>query len=70
MAVTSLAGIGAALAIGDGVSLSMTDIAANLDIRAPRLLVALGCGALLAAAGTVLQAVTRNPLCSPETLGL
>ncbi|CUX53341.1 iron ABC transporter permease [Agrobacterium tumefaciens] len=70
LTVTSLAGIGAALAIGDGVSLSMTDIAANLDIRAPRLLVALGCGALLAAAGTVLQAVTRNPLCSPETLGL
>lgn len=60
----------AALAFGNDVSLSMADIAANLNLRAPRLLVALGCGALLAAAGTVLQAITRNPLCGPETLGI
>ncbi|UXS04124.1 iron ABC transporter permease [Agrobacterium tumefaciens] len=70
LAAIALIGSGGALMIGDSVSLSIADIAANLDIRAPRLLVALACGALLATAGTVLQAVTRNPLCGPETLGL
>ncbi len=60
----------ASLATGDGISSTLAELTGNLDLRAPRLLVALGCGALLAAAGTVLQAVTRNPLCGPETLGL
>lgn len=60
----------AGLAFGNGLSLSLADLLANLDLRAPRLMVALGSGALLAAAGVLLQAVTRNPLCGPETLGL
>ena len=60
----------AGLVLGDGVSLSLADVFANFDFRAPRLLIALGAGALLAAAGVLLQAVTRNPLCGPETLGL
>lgn len=67
---SGLIAIAANLMLGDSLSLSMGEIAENLDLRAPRLLVALGCGALLASAGTVLQAVTRNPLCGPETLGI
>ncbi len=75
LAVGALVALGlltmaASLATGDGISLTLAEVTGNLDLRAPRLLVALGCGALLAAAGTVLQAVTRNPLCGPETLGL
>lgn len=64
-----IAAVGA-LAFGNEVSSSLAELVANLDYRAPRLMVALGCGALLAAAGTVLQAITRNPLCGPETLGM
>ncbi|WP_245424736.1 iron ABC transporter permease [Shinella zoogloeoides] len=60
----------AGLAFGDGLSLSPGEVLANLDLRAPRLLIALGAGAFLAAAGVLLQAVTRNPLCGPETVGL
>lgn len=70
LAALGLIVIAASLATGDGLSLTIAEVAGNLDLRAPRLLVALGCGALLATAGTVLQAVTRNPLCGPETLGL
>jgi iron complex transport system permease protein len=70
LAALGLIAIAASLAAGDGLSLTIAEVTGNLDLRAPRLLVALGCGALLAAAGTVLQAVTRNPLCGPETLGL
>nr|WP_320203923.1 iron ABC transporter permease [Agrobacterium rosae]MDX8305889.1 iron ABC transporter permease [Agrobacterium rosae] len=58
------------LLIGDGLSLTLAETVTTFELRAPRQLVALACGALLAAAGTVLQAVTRNPLCGPETLGL
>ena len=39
------------------------------DIRMPRILVALLAGMSLAAAGTVMQAVFRNPLASPEIMG-
>ncbi len=70
LAALGLMAMAASLATGDGISLTIAEMTGNLDLRAPRLLVALGCGALLAAAGTVLQAVTRNPLCGPETLGL
>lgn len=70
LAALGLIVIAASLATGDGLSLTIAEVTGNLDLRAPRLLVALGCGALLATAGTVLQAVTRNPLCGPETLGL
>jgi iron complex transport system permease protein len=40
------------------------------SIRLPRVLAAIVCGAGLAAAGTVMQAVLRNPLSSPYTLGV
>lgn len=40
------------------------------DLRLPRILVALLVGAGLACAGTILQAVTRNPLASPAVVGI
>src|SRR5690606_34953867 len=41
-----------------------------LDQRIPRVLLGLLCGAALALAGTVIQAVARNPLAEPATLGI
>ncbi|MGW6563851.1 iron ABC transporter permease [Streptomyces sp. NPDC054975] len=41
-----------------------------LDTRVPRVLAALLAGAALALAGTLVQAVTRNPLAEPTTLGV
>ena len=41
-----------------------------LELRLPRVLVALLVGAGLAVAGTILQGVCRNPLAEPGTLGL
>jgi iron complex transport system permease protein len=39
-------------------------------LRLPRALLAFGCGAGLAAAGVVLQAILKNPLATPFTLGV
>ncbi|WP_410771592.1 FecCD family ABC transporter permease [Fontibacillus sp. BL9] len=39
-------------------------------LRLPRMLIAMLAGASLAAAGTLLQAVARNPMASPEILGI
>lgn len=41
-----------------------------LDLRAPRVVVALLCGAMFAASGTVMQGVIRNPLASPDLIGV
>ncbi|MFE2389891.1 iron ABC transporter permease [Streptomyces althioticus] len=41
-----------------------------LDTRTPRVLAALLAGAALALAGTLVQAVTRNPLAEPAVLGV
>lgn len=70
LSAAGLISAAAGIAVGNTLSFSMNEIAINFDLRLPRLLVALGCGALLAAAGSVIQAVTRNPLCGPETLGI
>ncbi len=43
---------------------------ALLPMRLPRLLAALSSGALLAAAGVLMQRVSGNPLASPEILGI
>lgn len=59
-----------ALAVGDGFAATLSELVAVVDLRVPRLLVAMGAGMLLAGAGVFLQAATRNPLCGPETLGL
>ncbi|GAA0924505.1 FecCD family ABC transporter permease [Nonomuraea longicatena] len=39
-------------------------------LRGPRLVVAVGTGAALGLAGALFQAVTRNPLASPDVIGL
>ncbi|OOV12756.1 iron ABC transporter permease [Deinococcus sp. LM3] len=41
-----------------------------LELRAPRVAVALLCGAMFAASGTVMQGVIRNPLASPDLIGV
>lgn len=41
-----------------------------LSLRLPRALAAFGCGALLALAGALLQALLRNPLADPFVLGI
>lgn len=41
-----------------------------LDLRAPRVFTALGCGIMLALAGTLMQRMTGNPMAAPEVLGL
>lgn len=41
-----------------------------LTLRLPRVLLAAGCGALLACSGVLLQGVVRNPLAGPELMGL
>ncbi|WP_028045310.1 iron chelate uptake ABC transporter family permease subunit [Cellulomonas sp. URHE0023] len=41
-----------------------------VEWRLPRLLFAIGCGAALALAGAVFQSLTRNPLGSPDVIGL
>lgn len=41
-----------------------------LDLRAPRIGVALLCGAMFAASGTIMQGVIRNPLASPDLIGV
>jgi ABC-type Fe3+-siderophore transport system permease subunit len=40
------------------------------ELRLPRVLMALICGAFLAVSGTMLQAVVRNPLASPDLVGV
>ncbi|MFC5220250.1 iron ABC transporter permease [Streptomyces coerulescens] len=45
-------------------------VAFILDTRVPRVLAALLAGAALALAGTLVQAVTRNPLAEPGVLGV
>lgn len=46
------------------------DVAAVYDLRFPRILISLMAGATLAAAGTLFQAVLRNPLADPGILGV
>jgi iron complex transport system permease protein len=51
-------------------TLSTTETAILLDLRAPRVLLAFVVGALLAAAGGGYQGVFRNPLADPYLLGV
>jgi iron complex transport system permease protein len=52
---------------GDGTALSGTII---LNVRLPRVLVAMFAGASLAVSGLLLQSVVRNPLAGPEIIGV
>ncbi|MFB3066602.1 MAG: FecCD family ABC transporter permease [Planctomycetota bacterium] len=56
-----------------GQSLDLSDAQDRFilfELRVPRVLMGLVCGAGLAAAGVVLQAILRNPLATPYTLGV
>lgn len=55
----------------DGWSLATGQLLNDLHpFRAPRIAAAVAAGAMLAAAGTILQRMTGNPLASPEVLGV
>ncbi|MEN0023928.1 MAG: iron chelate uptake ABC transporter family permease subunit [Microbacterium sp.] len=56
-----------AVLLGGGDALDRTVV---LEWRLPRALAAVSVGALLAIAGSLFQSVTRNPLASPDILGL
>ena len=79
----SLAGLGAMLILAFALSLLLgrtpqgewafaapADLSKLLPWRAPRAIAALCAGAMLAVAGGVLQRMTRNPMASPEVLGV
>ncbi|MER9653851.1 Fe(3+)-hydroxamate ABC transporter permease FhuB [Mesorhizobium sp. M0152] len=70
----TLAGAAVALIVGRGPvgwSIASGDMLTDLAAwRAPRIGVAAAAGAMLAAAGVVIQRVTGNPLASPEVLGV
>ncbi len=63
-----------ALLLGrDAAGWHMSGLAAVLDTspwRAPRVVAAASAGLLLALAGTILQRLLRNPMASPEVLGI
>ncbi len=54
-----------------GLTVSLgSDLHGLLPFRLPRLIAAGGAGAMLAAAGLIMQRITGNPLASPEVLGV
>ena len=55
---------------GHGSGLAGNAQAVILEVRAPRVAAALGVGAALAGAGAAFQALFRNPLVSPDILGV
>ncbi|MEK4241428.1 iron chelate uptake ABC transporter family permease subunit [Janibacter sp. FSL W8-0316] len=77
LATLTMGGLGVAL---PDLPAGMVDVArgeatgkANFvlgHLRGPRLLVALGAGAALGASGALFQSVTRNPLGSPDVIGV
>jgi len=50
--------------------ISATEWAVLADLRLPRTVMAIVCGAGLSMAGVAMQGITRNPLVSPYTLGI
>lgn len=80
-AVLALSGVGAGLLYGsveislpqlvDVIAFGAQGIARDVivEVRLPRVLAGFACGALLAAAGTLLQVLLRNPLADPYVLG-
>jgi ferric hydroxamate transport system permease protein len=70
----ALAAIALALVLGrgpDGWNFARGALLADLlPFRGPRIAVAAAAGVMLAAAGTIMQRLTGNPLASPEILGI
>ena len=64
--------VDAAAAVGVllGAAADPTTTTVVLDVRLPRMLVALAAGACLGVSGLVLQVVLRNPLAAPEITGV
>jgi iron complex transport system permease protein len=66
--------LAAVLAVGptdDGWKIAVGSLLSDLlPFRLPRIAVAAGAGAMLGAAGFIIQRVTGNPLASPEVLGV
>ncbi|GGB02918.1 Fe3+-hydroxamate ABC transporter permease FhuB [Brucella endophytica] len=61
----------ASLAFGRGIDGWHWTLSAELlELRAPRVFTALGCGIMLALAGTLMQRMTGNPMAAPEILGV
>ncbi|OMP95054.1 Fe(3+)-hydroxamate ABC transporter permease FhuB [Raoultella terrigena] len=73
-AALALAAVVISLFLGHGIShwhwATRGELAQVLPLRIPRLLAAISAGALLAAAGVLMQRVSGNPLASPEVLGI
>ena len=65
-----LAAIAANQLFGAGYEVAATTETVVLQVRGPRILAALLVGAALAAAGTAYQGMFRNPLVSPDILGV
>lgn len=66
-------GVGVAPMLIDGVQLTWgigQDWQIIKEYRLPRMLTAASVGAMLAMAGVLLQTLTRNPMASPEVLGI
>ena len=53
-----------------GAQVTPTEFSVVFNIRVPRLLLALGCGAAMAASGAAFQGLFNNPLATPDTLGV
>ncbi|MEP7456505.1 Fe(3+)-hydroxamate ABC transporter permease FhuB [Phyllobacterium sp. SB3] len=74
LAALTLCAVWIALVLGrgpDGWTLARQELFADLlQWRWPRTIIAAAAGAMLAAAGQVMQRVTANPLASPEILGV
>ena len=65
-----LAALAANKFLGAGIAVAPNVETVVLQVRAPRILAALLVGAALAAAGTAYQGMFRNPLVSPDILGV
>lgn len=70
LSVGELAGLAANKLFGASHSLAPSVETVVLQVRGPRILAALLVGAALAAAGTAYQGMFRNPLVSPDILGV
>lgn len=53
-----------------GATFTETDVLILSEIRMPRVLMAIGVGAMLSMSGMVMQSMFRNPLVEPYTMGL
>lgn len=60
----------ASLGLHDGKPLSAAQQMALLDLRLPRVILALAIGAALAVCGTAMQSLVRNPLADPGLIGI